>query len=239
MKAPICLITGVGSGLGLELAALLASEYKMVGVSRHYPNDPRWRAIQETRSGMHIAGDVADAETVTSCFDACAEMGQLRLLINCAGAGVFGPAGSYSEDDVTEALKGSLIGTILFSDASFRTMKDTGGTIVNVMSTAAHVGRANESVYCSAKWGARGYTESLRLEARGTQVKVVAVYPGGMSTRFWDNARNTGVDSAKLVDSSKFMDPVEVAQMIVVALKAQSNSYVSDLIINRFMTAHL
>jgi short-subunit dehydrogenase len=239
MKGPICLITGVGSGLGLELAALLASEYMILGVSRHYPDDPRWKAIQDTRSGMHIAGDVADTGTVKSCFDVCAEKGHLRLVINCAGTGVFGPAGSYSEDDVTETLKGNLIGTILFSDASFRSMKETGGTIVNVMSTAAHVGRANESVYCSAKWGARGYTESLRLEARTTKVKVVAVYPGGMNTRFWHNARKTSVDSAKFVDSSKFMDPLEVAQMIVVALKSHSNSYVSDLIINRFVTANL
>jgi short-subunit dehydrogenase len=78
--------------------------------------------------------------------------------------------------------------------------------IVNVMSTAALTGKPNETVYCAAKWGARGYTEALRAEAKG--VRVVAVYPGGMNTPFW-----AGDGKA-----AGFMDPGEVAGKIVSAI---------------------
>jgi uncharacterized protein len=226
MSIPVCLITGSGSGLGLELAWRLASDFIVVGVSRHPPHDGAWDSIDPARR-LHVAGDVADPSVVATAMETCARRGEMRLLVNCAGAGVFGPAGSYTADDVDEALKGNLIGTILFSDRAFSAMKATGGTIVNVMSTAAQVGRVNESVYCAGKWGARGYTESLRLEAKGTSVKIVAVYPGGMNTRFWQHARGPNVDAAT------FMSPAEVADIIIGALKPRNKAYVSDLIISR------
>jgi short-subunit dehydrogenase len=227
MSSRVCLITGVSSGLGSELAALLSSDRVIVGVSRHRPLDPRWISCVAHGTARHVLGDVSEAATLAAAIESCQTMGTVDLLINCAGSGVFGPAGSYSAGDIAEAMKGNLVGTILFSDAAFRLMRDTGGTIVNVMSTAAHVGRANESVYCATKWGARGYTESLRLEAKGTKVKIVAVYPGGMNTPFWTNARNAPVDS------TRFMSPAEVASIVCKALQAGATSSVTDLVINR------
>jgi len=223
----VCLITGISSGLGSELAALLSSDRAIVGVSRHPPTDPRWMAARACGRARHILGDVSQVATVAAALESCQAIGTLDLLINCAGSGVFGPVGSYHAEDIAEAMNGNLIGTILFSDAVFRVMRDGGGTIVNVMSTAAHVGRPNESVYCAAKWGARGYTESLRLEAKGTRVKVMGVYPGGMNSPFWTKARNSTVDSAK------FMSPAEVAATLCKALQTGPTSCVTDLVINR------
>ena len=228
MSNDICLITGATSGVGLALATRLISRYSIVGVSRRPPTNSRWISLPSDRC-HHVIGDVADPKTVAVAFDTCSEHGQLRVLINCAGAGVFGAAGSYSAEDVTEALRGNLIGTILFADRAFAAFKESfsSGIIINVMSTAAQVGRANETVYCASKWGARGYTEALRLEAKGTGIRVIGVYPGGMNTPFWRNARNSSVDS------SKFMNPDDVAAMIVAALPDNLAAYVSDLVINR------
>ena len=64
-------------------------------------------------------------------------------------------------------------------------------TIVNIMSTSALIGRAEETIYCAAKWGARGYTEALRTELKGTKRNIIAVYPGGMKTDFWKSRVGT------------------------------------------------
>jgi uncharacterized protein len=120
-----------------------------------------------------------------------------------------------------------LIGTILFSDAAYNRFKVTGGMIVNVMSTASNIGRVNETIYCASKWGAKGYTEALRAESKGTPVKIISVFPGGMRTDFWSLARGSKVNP------EAFMDPKEVAEIIMNAIDPRKGAYVSDITINR------
>src|SRR5208282_1249146 len=174
-----------------------------------------------------LQGGVEENATLQAAFDTAERLGSLGLVVNCAGAGVFGPAGSHNRDDFYEVLGGNLIGLVLFSEVAFLKLKSRGGTIVNVMSTAAMLARQNEALYCASKWGARGYTESLSLEAKGTPVKVISVYPGGMRTRFWTKARGAKVDA------NTFMDAREVAEIVVEAIRQRHSSYISDIVINR------
>jgi short-subunit dehydrogenase len=125
-------------------------------------------------------------------------------------------------------LGSNLTGTILFCDASVAPLKDTKGSIVNIISTAAFTPRVNETVYCGAKWGARGYTEALRLELKPFGVRVLGVYPGGMDTDFWKCTHLAPPDA------SKFMSAHTVADMIISNIThPHPSGYVSDLIINR------
>jgi len=228
MQKKVAVVTGASRGLGTELAIQLAGQgYTVVGVARSGPVDSRWLPLAEAGQLVEYVGDVAASDTSLLAFEQADRLGACDLLINCAGAGVFGPVGSYTRQDVDDCLAANLIGTILFSETAFKRFRETGGTIVNVMSTASQVARANEAVYCAAKWGARGYTESLRIEAKGTGVRIVAVYPGGMKTSFWESARGAQVDP------SAFMDPADVAATILSALQDRPNAYVSDIIINR------
>jgi short-subunit dehydrogenase len=222
------ILTGVSSGLGLALGTqLLDADHHVVGVSRRESTDPTWTAAVAAGNATHILGDVADAQTVTAAFSAAAQIGNLTTVINCAGAGVFCPAGEATPQLIDAALRANLVGLILFSNAAFAAMKSAGGTIVNIMSTSAHTPRVEETLYCAAKFGARGYTESLRLEAKQTPVDIVAVYPGGMASNFWRDAVGTSRDGAG------FMDPADVAKTILAALAAPAGSYTSDITINR------
>jgi len=199
------IVTGASSGLGLAIAELLAQRMPVVGVSRRGPS--------------HILGDAADPDTARRTIAAAESLGAIDLLVNCAGAGVFGPAGSYVETDIDRVLDANLKSTIVFCDALFPRFKEHGGTIVNILSSAALTGKPNESVYCAAKWGARGYSEALRAEAKGTKARIVSVAPGGMDTPFWTERR------------AGFMDPHDVAAVIVDAIDRRIN--VTELVIAR------
>lgn len=195
----VAIVTGASSGLGRAIAELLAQRMPVVGVSRR------------------DFGDASDPDTARRAVDAAEKLGAIDVLVNCAGAGVFGPVGSYDATSIDNVLDANLKSTIVFCNAVFPRM--TRGTIVNVLSTAALIGKPNESVYCAAKWGARGYTEALRAEAKGTNVRVIAVAPGGMDTPFWPERREG------------FMDPREVAAVIVDAIDRRVN--VTELVITR------
>ncbi|HYS52926.1 MAG TPA: SDR family oxidoreductase [Thermoanaerobaculia bacterium] len=207
----VAIVTGASSGLGREIALLLAEgDRQVVGVARRPFHDPPIASV---------AGDASRRETAARAVDVAKQLGRITVLVNCAGAGVFGPAGSYDDAAIARVIESNLIATIMFCEALFPRFRTDGGTIVNVLSTAALIGKPNESVYCAAKWGARGYSESLRAEAKGTKARIIAVAPGGMDTPFWSERR------------SDFMDPKEIAAIVVDAIERPVN--VGEIVINR------
>jgi len=198
------IVTGGTSGLGAAIAELLRSRGKrVITVSR--------------RESADVSGDASKRETAQRAIDAAGD--DVDLLVNCAGIGIYGPAGSYDDEAIAAMIGSNLVATIVFCEAfAPRFMRD-GGTIVNVLSTAALTGKPNETIYCAAKWGARGYTEALRAEAKGTKLRLISVAPGGMDTPFWPEKR------------AGFMDAREVAAVIVDAVDRRVN--VAELVISR------
>ncbi|MEA2237491.1 MAG: hypothetical protein QOC81_2215 [Thermoanaerobaculia bacterium] len=202
----VAIVVGASSGLGLEIANQLRSRgTPVVGVAR--------------RASADIAGDASKRETALRAIEAAERLGVIDLLINCAGIGIFGPAGSYDAQTIATIIDSNLIATINFCELLFPRFKEHGGTIVNVLSTAALTGKPNESVYCAAKWGARGYGEALKAEAKGTKARIIAVAPGGMNTSFWPEPR------------AGFMDPADVAATIISAIDSPVD--ISEIVINR------
>lgn len=191
----VAIVVGASSGLGAALYESLRKRMAVVGVARR---------------GPEIRGDAALPETAKAAVDEARRRGTLNLLINCAGTGVFKPAGTYSPEDVATVFTSNVATTLAFCQAIYPLFRQQGsGTIVNVMSTAALVGKAGETIYCGAKWAVRGFTEALRVEAKGTGVRVVGVYPGGMKTAFWKGDPR---------DVGGFMEPADVASAIVDAI---------------------
>lgn len=202
----VAIVTGGTSGLGAAIAEKLRERgMSVVTVSR--------------RDEADVTGDASHEDTVARAVAHAESLGDITLLVNCAGVGIFGAAGSYDETDVRRVIDANLVSMILFCDELFPRFTRDGGTIVNVLSTAALVAKPGESVYCAAKWGARGYTDVLKVEAKGTNARVISVAPGGMQTPFWSHEREG------------FMDPQPIAKVIVDALDAPVN--LNHLVIER------
>ena len=92
--------------------------------------------------------------------------------------------------------------------------KQGSGMIVNIVSSSALSGRPLSSAYAASKWAARGFTDSLREEVKGTPLKVVGVYPGGMKTHLFDENPPE--------DYKEYMEASDVAQKIVDNLDQES-----------------
>ena len=134
----------------------------------------------------------------------------------------------YTKYDIEESFKG-FQGMIVASTQVLKATEEKDLKIVNIMSSAALRGNKQESVYCATKWGERGYTESLKVAYKGTSVKIIGVYPGGMNTDFYKKAR----DYVSEEKQNSFMDPADVADIIMQNVFAKNNLTVADIVIER------
>ena len=182
-----------------------------------------------------LAPDKVHIEAVDLTKSVCVEslalevknkLGIPSILINCAGSGLFGKITDLNYQDIEQTLSNNLLTVINPCKAFFEPMKQAGGTIVNIMSTAALKGKAGESIYCAAKWGVRGFTESLREEAKGSKLRIVSVYPAGMNTPFWESS---DVD----YPTETFMFAEDAAIMIVNALSQAEKGFISEITLSR------
>lgn len=229
----ISVISGGTSGLGLELADLLLRSGKnilILGRNNKKLADASSRLKENSGNLMSesLICNIGKEEEVRKVGDFLTSSGYtVEYLFNNAGAGLFTKAQNSTSALIDTLFEANLKGMILLTSEILRvTPEDEELTIVNIMSTSALLGRADETIYCAAKWGARGYTEALRTELKGTKRNIIAVYPGGMRTNFWDIPGQTR-------DISSFMDPAEVAEKIVNAVIVTDKMFVTDITINR------
>ena len=118
---------------------------------------------------------------------------------------------------------------MLCSTETLKVKNEKNLKIINIMSSAALKGNQQEALYCATKWGERGYTESLKVAYKGTSVKVIGVYPGGIDTEFYKNSR----DYVSEEKQATFMKPSEVAKTIIDNVTNEINLTVADIIIER------
>ena len=225
----IAIVTGSALGLGYELTRQLIDRGWFVAGIDFNAERQTELAGEFPRGSYHgFVGDVSDEDFVKASVAEIAKIGHIDLLINNAGQPSFKTPTAYEAADVDKCLKG-LKGMILWTVETLKACGEQNVKIAQIMSTAATRGNANESVYCATKWGEKGYTKSLQAAYKGTSVKVVAVYPGGIDTAFYRDSRDY-VSEAK---QHTFMQPGPLAEVILFNLINEANLTVTDIEINR------
>ncbi|MBM7072559.1 SDR family NAD(P)-dependent oxidoreductase [Shewanella sp. 202IG2-18] len=221
------IIVGATGGLGQAITKeLLTQKKKMLLLGRQSKKLIELQKLSAEYIDVQCI-DVSDNLILEHFLDELmVANGAPTMLINCAGSGLFGQLTDLNSKEIESTLSNNLLSVINPCKTLFEPMKRAGGTMVNIMSTAALKGKAGESIYCAAKWGVRGFTESLREEAKGSKLRIVSVYPAGMNTPFWDHS---DVD----YPTDTFMSAEEAADMIVNALPQAEKGYISEITLAR------
>jgi NAD(P)-dependent dehydrogenase (short-subunit alcohol dehydrogenase family) len=132
---------------------------------------------------------LAHAEEVVTTF------GRVNLVINNAGVAVAASVAETGFEEFDWLLGINLMGVINGTKAFLPHLIRSGdGHLVNISSVFGLVAPAYQSAYCTAKYGVRAFTESLRQEMliEGHPVSVHAVHPGGVKTNIARRARYPG-----------------------------------------------
>lgn len=231
-KGKYALVTGGTSGIGFELAKLLAKDgYNLVITARDETEliDAAGVLESEGVEVITLAKDLFDREQAFSLY---AEIKQrdiaIDVLVNNAGQGVYG---KFENNDIDRelAIIDLNISSLVILTKCFLTEMTArnSGKILNLASIASKFPGPWQAVYHGTKAFVLSFTEAIREEVKDSGVTVTALLPGVTDTDFFNKA---GMNDSKAVqDESAKADPADVALDGYKALMAGKDKVISGL----------
>jgi NADP-dependent 3-hydroxy acid dehydrogenase YdfG len=176
-------VTGASSGIGAATARrLVADGFEVIAAARR---EDRLETLAKETGVRPARLDVTDPESVREFAAGLGdELNELDVLVNNAG-GAFGadPVATADPDDWQAMFAVNVLGTLRVTQALLPLLSaGSGGSIVNVTSTAASVNYEGGGGYSATKHGEHALTETLRLELAGVPVRVIEIQAGMVRT---------------------------------------------------------
>ena len=196
MTAPqkgIAVVTGASSGIGAIYADRLARRgYDLILVARSPQKleavakrvaDATGRVVDVIASDLNNKSDLKRVETLLST-NAC-----VTMLVNNAGMGALGPllASNVDEMDTMIELNITALTRLTYAVAPAFVARG-GGAIINIASAVAIGPEILNGVYGATKAFVLAFSQSLHKELADKKVRIQAVLPGAIATKFWDAA---------------------------------------------------
>jgi short-subunit dehydrogenase len=209
-------LTGATGGIGgATAAALLRAGGRVLLVARSRTRLARLAsALAEHAPVGAVEALAADITSPAGRADivTLARARDVNALVNCAGVPCFGALDATGEGDIEQVLATNLVAPIQLARALLPLLRgQPGACVLNVGSALGAIGMPGFSVYCASKFGLRGFTEALRRELAGSNVRVQYLAPRATRTPFND-AR---VDAYNRATGTRSDDPNAVAAAIV------------------------
>jgi NAD(P)-dependent dehydrogenase (short-subunit alcohol dehydrogenase family) len=238
LDGKVAVVTGGGSGIGEATAKRFAQEGARVAILDR-DADGGERVVREIREAggeaAFLRAEVSvEAEALALAPFTIERFGALHLLVNNAGARVYGPVTEATAESWDLILGVNVKALGFCAKAAIPEMaKAGGGSIVNVSSANAIKGRGGMAQYDATKAAVLGLTRSLAHDHAGQNIRVNAVCPGPTITQFHlKRAAERGVTEAEIRATSRptllkrQAEPSEIAAAILF-LASDEASYIT------------
>lgn len=233
----VVIITGASSGIGAAVASALAREGCHIALAAR-----RTEALESVkrrlvvREGKVITRqtDVTDKTQVEALVRAAEqELGPVDILVSCAGVMYFTMMANAKTDEWDRTVDVNCKGLLHCLSSTVPSMLSRGsGHIVAISSDAGRKVFPGLGVYSASKFFVEATLQSLRLETAGKGLCVTSVQPGNTATDLL--AMSTDAEAIKQYGTpsgAKILDPEDVANSIVYALKQPAHVAVNEVLI--------
>jgi NAD(P)-dependent dehydrogenase (short-subunit alcohol dehydrogenase family) len=247
LKDKVALITGGGSGIGQATAQLLAAEGAKVMVTDI--DDAKTRATvreieeaggQARRCALDVTSEADWQQALDATQDA---FGLPSVLVNNAGLLLYSELMETSVDQWHKLMDVNALGVFLGMKHGGKLMSQNGGgSIVNLSSTAAHVGVPRQVVYGATKGAIRTMTKDAAMELAPHQVRVNSVHPSIVNTRMADYGSQERGKSKEEIGQmyplGRIGEPMDVAYAVLY-LASDESSFVTgtEMVVDGGFTA--
>lgn len=243
LAGKIAVISGGASGMGVSHTRRMIHEgAKVVSFDLNEGEGPQLvDELGEDRL-LFLRGDVRSAAD----WDRVVEAGRQRfgnpnVLVNNAGISPLQSLEKVTEAEYRHVIDINQVGTFLGMRALIPSLRQSGGSIINIASTAALVGFADIFPYVASKWAVRGMTKAAALELASVGIRVNAVCPGDTDTpmiRAIADTPSGALPPADELPFKRWAQPQEVSAAVVF-LASEESSYMSgsELVIDGAFTA--
>jgi short-subunit dehydrogenase len=135
--------------------------------------------------------DLNDDASIEAAFRAVqGEAGQIDVLINNAGSGVFGPLEAFSSEELRRQFQTLVVGPLRLIALALPDMRSRNqGLIINVSSLAGDLPVPFLAPYSAGKSALSSLSDGLSLELSHTAIRVVDLRPGDVATQFHPSTR--------------------------------------------------
>ena len=192
------IISGGTQGLGLAVARTLIAQgctrLTLTGRDADKGAAAAQQLCTDAVDCLFVACDVASIEDCQAVVAAAlAHHGFVNGLVNCAADTSRGSLTDTTPELWARHMDINLRGPFLLMQGVVQHLLDTGkpGSIVNILSTSAHVGQSFLTAYSTSKGGLQTLTMNTANAYRSNRIRCNAVAPGWMDTPGEDAVQKT------------------------------------------------
>lgn len=183
------LITGCSSGIGYDAAQTLAKRgWRVFATCRKQADCERLRSEGFESFLLDHADEASMEAAITEATNRTG--GTLDALFNNGAFAIPGAVEDLPTDALRSIFETNLFGYHHLSRLALPIMRAQGhGRIVNNSSVLGFAAMPWRGAYVASKFALEGLTDTLRLEMRGTPIKVILIQPGPITTKIRQNAQ--------------------------------------------------
>ena len=237
----IMVVTGASSGIGAATARAAARENaRLVLLARNQAKlDSVAEDIRRRGKAAHVyTVDLTVADAVSEVAKRItSEVGTPDIILNNAGLGRWLSVEETDPDEAVKMMAAPYFAAFFVTRAFLPGMlQRNSGYVVNMTSAASRLAWPGATAYIAARWAMHGFTEGLRADLTGTNIRTMLVTFAKVTSSYWENNPGSEERLPKAQSMVRVLTPEEAAQAIVNGIKRDKQAVVAPFML-RFVFA--
>jgi NAD(P)-dependent dehydrogenase (short-subunit alcohol dehydrogenase family) len=230
----VALITGGGTGIGLEIARCMVQAGATVIITGRRESVLQASAADLGVGAHFLVNDVTELSSIEGLVEQVeATYGPLDILVNNAGINMKKPALEVTDEDFSRIIHTNLNAVFALTRAAAKRMvARRSGTILMISSMAAYYGIDRVVAYAASKSAVEGMVKVLASEFSAQGVRVNAIAPGFIETEMSRTAMNSDPErrdrAMRRTPMGKFGQPADIGHAAVF-LASEAARYITGV----------